>query len=171
MIEKIWTSDPPYDLSGKYWKTKITGYVQSGTRLRLAAEAVSERRATDCHSVIVGGLAFGEDGRQQGLGRRLRASSSRPRISDSTGRTICAGCQEAGRPVDNSKWRVCRSVFVAATDEEARARVYSQESGYRHFFGHMYKVFSQFGRLGAAPDRGRTKATAKSPSIHLSTSG
>jgi alkanesulfonate monooxygenase SsuD/methylene tetrahydromethanopterin reductase-like flavin-dependent oxidoreductase (luciferase family) len=64
-----------------------------------------------------------------------------------------AGCQEAGRPVDNSKWRVCRSVFVAATDEEARARVYSEESGYRHFFGHMHKVFSQLGRLSAFRSR------------------
>ena len=70
-----------------------------------------------------------------------------------TGRIIVQGCQEAGRPVDSNKWRVCRSVFVAATDEEARARVYSQESGYRHFFGHMHKVYSQLGRLSVLKSR------------------
>ena len=54
---------------------------------------------------------------------------------------------------NGDKWRVCRSIFVAASDEEARARVYSPESGYRHFFGHMHKVYSQLGRLGVLKPR------------------
>jgi alkanesulfonate monooxygenase SsuD/methylene tetrahydromethanopterin reductase-like flavin-dependent oxidoreductase (luciferase family) len=65
------------------------------------------------------------------------------------------GCQEAGRVADGDDWRICRSIHVAATDQEARARVYSAASGYRHFFGHMHKVYSQLGRLGvlkARPD-------------------
>jgi alkanesulfonate monooxygenase SsuD/methylene tetrahydromethanopterin reductase-like flavin-dependent oxidoreductase (luciferase family) len=58
------------------------------------------------------------------------------------------GRQEAGRVADSSDWRICRSIFIAATDEEARARAFSAESGYRHFFGHMHKVYTQIGRLG-----------------------
>ena len=65
------------------------------------------------------------------------------------------GCREAGRPANGSDWRICRTIHVAATDEEARAHLYSAESGYRHFYGHMHKVYSQLGRLGvlkARPD-------------------
>src|SRR5262249_56006920 len=63
------------------------------------------------------------------------------------------GCQEAGREANGKDWRVCRSILVAATDAEARARVYSPESGYRHFFGHMHKVYGQLGRLGVLKSR------------------
>src|SRR5258705_8856126 len=63
------------------------------------------------------------------------------------------GCQEAGRVASGKDWRVCRSIHVAATDEEARGRVYSAESGYRHFYGHMHKVYGQLGRLGLLKSR------------------
>jgi len=63
------------------------------------------------------------------------------------------GCEEADRPANGKDWRVCRSIHVAATDEEARARVYSAESGYRHFYGHMHKVYGQLGRLGLLKSR------------------
>src|SRR5262249_38661324 len=37
--------------------------------------------------------------------------------------------------------------------EEARARVYSAESGYRHFYGHMHTVYRQLGRIGVFKTR------------------
>ena len=43
--------------------------------------------------------------------------------------------------------------------------MYSQESGYRHFFGHMYKVFSEFGRLSVLktrPDQSDSEITVNS---------
>ncbi len=46
-----------------------------------------------------------------------------------------------------------RVTHVAATDEEARNRVFSPESGYRQFFGHMHKVYTQLGRLGILKSR------------------
>ena len=46
-------------------------------------------------------------------------------------------------------WRVVRSVLVAATDEEARARAFSPESSQRYFFGHMFKVFRNNNLLDA----------------------
>jgi alkanesulfonate monooxygenase SsuD/methylene tetrahydromethanopterin reductase-like flavin-dependent oxidoreductase (luciferase family) len=63
------------------------------------------------------------------------------------------GCAAAGCAPDGDKWRLCRSIFVAGTDEEARQRVYHPESGYRHFFGHMHKVYTQLGRLGTLKTR------------------
>ena len=42
---------------------------------------------------------------------------------------------------------------MAASDEEARALLYSAELGYRHFYGHMQKVYSQLGRLAVFKTR------------------
>src|SRR6185295_3840653 len=62
-------------------------------------------------------------------------------------------------------WRVVRVMHVAATDDEARNRVYSAQSGYRQFFGHMHKVYTQLGRLGilkARPDMRDDEVTVDS---------
>jgi alkanesulfonate monooxygenase SsuD/methylene tetrahydromethanopterin reductase-like flavin-dependent oxidoreductase (luciferase family) len=63
------------------------------------------------------------------------------------------GCQEAGRVADGANWRVRRSILVAGTDEEARMRAFGTDSGHRHFFGHMHKVYTQLGRLGILKTR------------------
>jgi alkanesulfonate monooxygenase SsuD/methylene tetrahydromethanopterin reductase-like flavin-dependent oxidoreductase (luciferase family) len=63
------------------------------------------------------------------------------------------GCREAGRVADGANWRVCRSILVAGSDEEAHARAFGADSGHRHFFGHMHKVYTQLGRLGILKTR------------------
>ena len=76
--------------------------------------------------------------------RRAHCGRRRPRL-------------DAGRPANGEDWRICRPIHVAATDEEAHTRVYSAESGYRHFFGHMHKVYTQ---LGGGASSGRCGAGA-----------
>jgi alkanesulfonate monooxygenase SsuD/methylene tetrahydromethanopterin reductase-like flavin-dependent oxidoreductase (luciferase family) len=152
MIEKIWASEPPYDFTSKYWKTRIVdtfnpslgfGWLPKPYR-KGGPPIVIPSSSADSPSVkVAGNKGWGVVSSQLIAGEQLGLHWQNYR----------AGCQEAGRPVDSNKWRVCRSVFVAATDDEARARVYSAESGYRHFFGHMHKVYSQLGRLGILKSR------------------
>jgi alkanesulfonate monooxygenase SsuD/methylene tetrahydromethanopterin reductase-like flavin-dependent oxidoreductase (luciferase family) len=152
MIEKIWASEPPYDLNGKYWKTHIKGTLNPGLGFGWLPKpyrkggppiAIPSSSADSTSVKVAGSKGWGVITSQliavEGVANHWRMYQE--------------GCREAGRPVDSQKWRVCRSIFIAATDEEARARVYSQESGYRHFFGHMHKVYSQLGRLGILKSR------------------
>jgi alkanesulfonate monooxygenase SsuD/methylene tetrahydromethanopterin reductase-like flavin-dependent oxidoreductase (luciferase family) len=44
---------------------------------------------------------------------------------------------------------VARSVLVAPTDAEARARAFSPEGAQRYFFNHFFKVFSKVRQLDA----------------------
>ena len=148
MIEKIWTSDPPYDLQGKYWNTQIKDsplaalgfgvlpkpYQKPGPLIAIPSSTA------DSPSVQIAGRK----------GWSLISSALLPQDDLAQHwQTYRKGCAEGGRPADGDKWRVCRSVLVAPTDREAHARAFGAESGHRHFFGHMHGVLSHAGRLGA----------------------
>ncbi len=147
MIERIWATDPPYDLSGSYWTTRIKDTINPGLSFGWLPKPYQKPRppiaipssSPDSASVKVAG----------GKGWSV-ISSALLSTQDLANHWAMyrQGCEAAGRPASGDDWRVCRTVHVAATDAEARAHVYSTESGYRHFYGHMHKVYGQLGRLG-----------------------
>jgi alkanesulfonate monooxygenase SsuD/methylene tetrahydromethanopterin reductase-like flavin-dependent oxidoreductase (luciferase family) len=152
MIQKIWTSEPPYEFEGEFFKTKIKDtlnrplgfgflpkpYQQPGPLIAIPSSS------PDSRSVEV-------------AGRKGWSLISSPLLSDDGlamhWQNYSKGFEAAGQVPDADKWRICRAIFVAGTDEEARHRVYHAESGYRHFFGHMHKVYTQLGRLGILKTR------------------
>jgi alkanesulfonate monooxygenase SsuD/methylene tetrahydromethanopterin reductase-like flavin-dependent oxidoreductase (luciferase family) len=152
MIEKIWASDPPYDLRGKYWNTRIgesglasLGFGKLPKPFQKPRPPIAIPSATgDSPTVRVAG--------RKGWSLISSALMSQDDLARQW-QTFRAGRAEAGHSTDGSQWRVCRSIFVAPTDEEARARAFSAQSAYRHFFGHMHGVFAHIGRLGALKTR------------------
>ena len=152
MIEKIWASDPPYDLAGQYWNTRIKdsplaalGFGRLPTPYQKPGPQIAIPSSTgDSPSVQVAGRK----------GWSVISSALMPDHDLAQHwQSYRTGCAEAGRPADGGKWRVCRSIFVAPSDAEARARAFSADSAYRHFFGHMHGVYTQIGRLGTLKTR------------------
>jgi alkanesulfonate monooxygenase SsuD/methylene tetrahydromethanopterin reductase-like flavin-dependent oxidoreductase (luciferase family) len=147
MIERIWASDPPYELSGAYWSFRIRDTVNPGLNFGWLPKPYQKPRppiaipssSPDSASVKVAGRKGWSV-----ISSGLLSNADLARHWE----LYRQGCEEAGRIPNGDDWRVCRSILVAATDEEARTRVYAPDSGYRHFYGHMHKVYSQLGRLG-----------------------
>jgi alkanesulfonate monooxygenase SsuD/methylene tetrahydromethanopterin reductase-like flavin-dependent oxidoreductase (luciferase family) len=152
MIQKIWASDPPYDIEGKYWKTQIKktineelgfGWLPKPYRKGGPPIAIPSSSADSPSVKVAGSKGWGV----------ISSALIAPQDVGNHWKLYREGAQEAGRIADPDNWRVCRTVFVAATDEEARARAYSAESGHRYFFGIMHKVFTTIGRLGSLKPR------------------
>ena len=147
MIERIWATDPPYDLSGSYWTTRIKDTINPGLSFGWLPKPYQKPRPP-----IAIPVSSPDSASVQVAGRKGWSVISSALLSTQDLANHWAmyrqGCEAAGRPASGDDWRVCRTVHVAATDEEARAHVYSTESGYRHFYGHMHKVYGQLGRLG-----------------------
>jgi alkanesulfonate monooxygenase SsuD/methylene tetrahydromethanopterin reductase-like flavin-dependent oxidoreductase (luciferase family) len=152
MIEKIWASDPPYDLQGEYWNTRIgdsplsaLGFGQLPKPFQKPGPPIAIPSST------------GDSPSVQAAGRKgwsVISGALLPRDDLAKHWQLYRkGCAEAGRPADGGKWRVCRTIFVAPTDQDAYARAFSEQSAYRHFFGHMHGVFTHIGRLGALKTR------------------
>lgn len=152
MIQKIWTSEPPYEFEGTYFRTKIKDtlnrplgfgwlpkpYQQPGPLIAVPSSSPDSRSVEFVGRKglsLISSMLLADDG----LAMHWANYSK--------------GAIAGGHPADGDKWRVCRTIFVAGTDEEARQRIYHPESGYRHFFGHMHKVYTQLGRLGVLKDR------------------
>jgi alkanesulfonate monooxygenase SsuD/methylene tetrahydromethanopterin reductase-like flavin-dependent oxidoreductase (luciferase family) len=152
MIEKIWASDPPYDLTGKYWNTRITNTAMAGLGFGTLPKPFQKpgpliaipSSTPDSASVQIAG--------RKGWSVISSTLLSRDDLAQHW-QTYRKGFAEAGRPADGGKWRICRSILVAPTDREAHARAFSAESGHRHFFGHMHGVYSHIGRLGVIKPR------------------
>jgi alkanesulfonate monooxygenase SsuD/methylene tetrahydromethanopterin reductase-like flavin-dependent oxidoreductase (luciferase family) len=152
MIQRIWTSEPPYDFQGKYFTMKIKDTFNPSLGFGWIAKPYQQP-----HPPIVIPVSSADSNSLRVAGRKGLGVISSSLLSSADlanhWRLYCEGCQEAGRKPDGDKWRVWRSVHVAGTDEEARAHVFAPDSGYRHFFGHMHKVYTQLGRLGILKTR------------------
>jgi alkanesulfonate monooxygenase SsuD/methylene tetrahydromethanopterin reductase-like flavin-dependent oxidoreductase (luciferase family) len=152
MIERIWASDPPYELEGKYWSFRIKDTINPALHFGWLPKPYQKPRppiaipssTPDSASVRVAGRKGWSV-----ISSALLSTADLARHWAMYGQ----GCEEAGRLADGKDWRVCRTVHIAATDEEARAHVYAADSGYRHFYGHMHTVYRQLGRLGVFKSR------------------
>ncbi len=131
------------------------GRDHSRARHRLYAEAVPESRIRRSRC-------------------RCRAATRRPRASPaSTAGAILSGNniagQRGGDPLADlqqslrrgrqagggENWRVARNVMVAASDAEARDRVFSEHGSNRYFYTYMREVLS---RVGSSSDHGYNPA-------------
>ena len=152
MIERIWASDPPYDLGGTYWSTRIKNTLNPALSFGWLPKPYQQPRPPIAIPSSTPDSASVEVAGRKGWGVISSALLSTEDLAKHWS-MYRRGCEEAGRAADGRDWRVCRTVHVAATDQDARARVYGAESGYRHFYGHMHKVYSQLGRLGVFKSR------------------
>ena len=152
MIEGAWSSDPPYDFDGKFWKGKIKDTINPGLGFGWLPKPYQKPRPP-----IAVPVSSPDSASVQVAGRNGWSVISSALLSVEGLANHWAmyrkGCQEAGRVADGANWRVCRSILVAGTDEEARTRAFGTDSGHRHFFGHMHKVYTQLGRLGILKTR------------------
>jgi alkanesulfonate monooxygenase SsuD/methylene tetrahydromethanopterin reductase-like flavin-dependent oxidoreductase (luciferase family) len=152
MIERIWASDPPYEIAGKYWTTRIKDTVNPAMQFGWLPKPYQKPRppiAIPCSTPVSASVKVASRKGWSVISSALLSTDDLARHWS----MYCEGCAEAGREPDGRDWRVCRTIHVAATDAEARSRVYSDESGYRVFYGHMHKVYSQLGRLSVFKSR------------------
>ena len=152
MIERIWASDPPYDLTGTYWSTHIKDSINPKLHFGWLPKPYQRPRppiAIPCSTPESSSVRIAARKGWSVISSALLSTADLARHWT----MYREGCAEAGRIADGADWRVCRTVHVAATDEEARAHVYAAAGGYRHFYGHMHTVFTQLGRLGVFKSR------------------
>jgi alkanesulfonate monooxygenase SsuD/methylene tetrahydromethanopterin reductase-like flavin-dependent oxidoreductase (luciferase family) len=147
MIQKIWASEPPYDFEGTYFTTRI----KDSLNVPLGFGWLPKPYQKGGPMIAI--PSSSPDSKSVGAAGRKGWSVISSQLLSDEGfalhwQNFSQGCAEGGHPVDGDRWRLGRSVFVAGTDEEARQRIFHPESGYRHFFGHMHKVYTQLGRLG-----------------------
>lgn len=119
MILRIWTSDPPYEMEGRFWRFSLKEHLDIEMGLGALHKPLQRPHppiAIPCISrQSIGVRKAGERGFQP-ISHHMIASG----VLADHWQTYSQGAADAGRIARQSDWRVARNIFVAETTAEAR---------------------------------------------------
>lgn len=138
MVLKLWSSQPPYDLEGKFWKVSTARTLD----LEIGQGVLVKPYQLPHPPIVVTVTAPFSKGVVSAAERGwtpLSANFLQPVWVASHWPMYEKGCQNAGRPARRSDWRVAKSIFVA--DDEATALRYAKgpDSPYRFYFRNLVR--------------------------------
>jgi alkanesulfonate monooxygenase SsuD/methylene tetrahydromethanopterin reductase-like flavin-dependent oxidoreductase (luciferase family) len=145
MVLKIWASEPPYRLEGKYWKVTTERTLDAAI-----GQGVMVRPYQQPHPpIVVTAVAPFSKGVVEAAQRGwtpISANFLQPVWVASHWPKYVEGCAKGGRTANPADWRVAKSIFVAA--DEATARRYAKDEGspYRFYFRNLVKKLIGSGR-------------------------
>lgn len=137
-VLKIWDSEPPYDIQGKYWNVSV-----GRTMVPEIGQGFIMKPYQKPHPLIVGTAVAPYSKGVTEMAKRgwqpISANFLLPQWVATHWPKYVEGREAVGATASPSEWRVAKSIFVA--DDEATARRYAfEESGpYRFYFSQMIR--------------------------------
>ena len=151
-VLKIWTSEPPYNIEGKYWNIKI----ERQAMLDIGQGFLPKPLQKPHPPIVVTVVAPFSQGVTEAAARGwdpISANFLMPEWVKSHWGKYVEGCQRAGRLADPANWRVARSIFVADDDRTAEAYATDANSPYRFYYSQLLAKLKKGGRVDAFKTR------------------
>jgi len=152
MIERIWTQDPPYELRGEFWNVQLKDAIIPELGIGFMPKPYRKGGPPISMSVSSRNSPTARVAAQRGWGIISANNVPRPALP-AHWQTYSKACADAGKPARGENWRVARNVMVAASDNEARDRVFGEHGSNRYFYTYMREVLSRVGLLGSLKPR------------------
>jgi alkanesulfonate monooxygenase SsuD/methylene tetrahydromethanopterin reductase-like flavin-dependent oxidoreductase (luciferase family) len=138
MILKLWSSEPPYEIEGKFWKISLKKTVDEETGIGYIPKPLQKPHppiampGTSRNSPTM--RSAGRQGFQP-FGHCLIAGS----VLADLWKTYAEGAREVGREPKRDDFKVARSIFVADTTREAVQRARSNSLGKNYeYIGRLF---------------------------------
>jgi alkanesulfonate monooxygenase SsuD/methylene tetrahydromethanopterin reductase-like flavin-dependent oxidoreductase (luciferase family) len=151
-VLKIWTSEPPYNIEGKYWNVKI-----ERTALPEVGQGFLPKPLQKPHPpIVVTAVAPFSKGVTEAAARGwdpISANFLMPQWVKSHWPKYVEGCERGGRQADPANWRVAKSIFVADDDRTAAAYATDPNSPYRFYYNQLFTKLKKAGRVEAFKTR------------------
>ncbi|HUB13983.1 MAG TPA: LLM class flavin-dependent oxidoreductase [Acetobacteraceae bacterium] len=144
-VLEIWRSQPPYDISGKYWTIST-----ARTLMAEIGQGVLPKPLQQPHPPIVTTVVSPHSASAVQAGEHgwdiISANFLLPQWVQTHWSKYQEGCASAGNTADPARWRVAKSVFVA--DDAATARDYAlgADSPYRFYYRQLLAKMLRAGR-------------------------
>ncbi len=144
-VLRIWSTDPPYDIQGKYWSVTT-----QKTLIADIGQGIIPRPLQVPHPpIIVTVVAPFSKGVTEAAARGwepISANFLMPQWVRSHWPKYVEGCERAARLAKPSNWRVAKSICVA--DDRATARRYATDpdSPYRYYYRQLLTKMKRAGR-------------------------
>ena len=121
IILKLWTSDPPYEIQGKYWRVSLKKHVDEVTGLGFIPKPFQRPHPP----ISTPGTSRNSPTMQMAGARGLQPFGHclvTANVLADQWKTYEAAALKAGRRPDRAEWKVARTIFLADTTREARQR-------------------------------------------------
>jgi len=149
MIQEIWSSDPPYDIKGKYWTTRIQDWVHDDIGLGRMVKPYQQP-----HPPIAVSAMSPFSGTMRLAAQRGFLAASANFIGawsvKSHWDTYCDECDKQNKHADPSQWRVARSIFVADSEAEAEDVVKQPGGAFDYYYDYLFQIFDRAGMRAVA---------------------
>jgi alkanesulfonate monooxygenase SsuD/methylene tetrahydromethanopterin reductase-like flavin-dependent oxidoreductase (luciferase family) len=145
-VLKIWQSDPPYDIEGKYWNIRI----EKQAMLDIGQGFLPKPLQKPHPPIVVTAVAPFSKGVTEAAARGwdpISANFLMPQWVKSHWPKYVEGCERAGRKADPANWRVAKSIFVTDDDKTAKAYVTDPGSPYRYYYSQLFTKLKKGGRV------------------------
>jgi alkanesulfonate monooxygenase SsuD/methylene tetrahydromethanopterin reductase-like flavin-dependent oxidoreductase (luciferase family) len=138
MILKLWESDPPYELEGKYWTIRLKKTVDEETGIGYIHKPYQKPHPP----IAIPGMNRNSYGMQY-AGKKGFSPFAHCLIAGNVvadlWKTYEAAAHQADRPAERSLFRVSRSIFLADTTREAKERARTNSVGKNYqYIGRLF---------------------------------
>src|SRR5262249_6342540 len=119
MILRLWSSEPPYEINGKYWKISLKKTVDTETGIGYIHRPLQQPHppiAVPAMSRSSPSMKTAGQRGYQPFGHCLVTGN----VLADFWKTYEQAAQGAGRQPQRADWKVCRSIFVADNSADAR---------------------------------------------------
>lgn len=161
-ILDIWSSNPPYDIKGKYWNVKVKDTYWPDLcvgPLPKPYQLPHPPLATSISSPYSKSMRIAAQRDLMPVSANFVASW----VVATHWETYLDEMAKLGKKANGDDWRVARSIFVADTDEEAEAFVKIPGGAYDWYYDYMFRVYE---RMGAAALLAPTRDTPPESITH-----
>jgi alkanesulfonate monooxygenase SsuD/methylene tetrahydromethanopterin reductase-like flavin-dependent oxidoreductase (luciferase family) len=145
-VLKIWESEPPYNIEGKYW-----GISTEKTLMKEVGQGIIARPLQRPHPpIVVTAVAPFSKGVTEAAARGwdpISANFLMPAWVQSHWPKYVEGCERVGRAVDPANWRVAKSVFVAKDTATAKAYAMDPNGPYVYYYRSLFTKLKKNGRI------------------------
>lgn len=144
IIKKIWASDPPYDIQGKYWNVKLEKMYWPDLGVGILPKTLQKP-----HPPMAISVSSPNSGSIRIAAREdfmpISANFVAAWVVKTHWETYCDELTKLGKTPDSTKWRVARSIFVADTDAAAEAHVKRPGGTFDWYYDYMFQVYDRMG--------------------------
>jgi alkanesulfonate monooxygenase SsuD/methylene tetrahydromethanopterin reductase-like flavin-dependent oxidoreductase (luciferase family) len=144
-ILRIWTSEPPYALEGKFWNVSTARTMMTDIGQGLIAKPLQKPHPP----IVVTAVSPHSQGVAEAASRGWYAISANfllPKWVATHWSKYLEGCARIGKPADSANWRVAKSIFVADDLAQAKAYALGPQSPYRFYYRQLLTKLLKGGR-------------------------
>jgi alkanesulfonate monooxygenase SsuD/methylene tetrahydromethanopterin reductase-like flavin-dependent oxidoreductase (luciferase family) len=138
-IQKIWASDPPYDIPGKYWPIKLTKSIIPELGIGYMSKTYQKPHPPiHISSMSPDGSTVAKAAKKGWTAVTANFTPESTVINH--WRKYVEGCELVGRKPTGEDWIVARNILVAESDAEAEDWLLDPKGSSTYYFDYMWRV-------------------------------